>query len=99
MFLINFKNGDTYKLDPISNPADVYFLDSPETVKQISRVSFLINGNRIDLPRIRKSYRVWIEIIKKDNVIKGEKLCIRIGRLQMNFIRYIFDNRIRIDLK
>lgn len=99
MILVNFKGGRTIQLDP-SKRHDLESLDSIVVQSQISRISILSSsGMRVDLPAKDDGYtRVWLELLKKNNVMKGERVCLRMNNQVIKATLYYSDFRVVIDI-
>lgn len=99
MILVNCKNGDTIVLDPRVR-GDLERLDSSILQTQISRISILSHkGQRVDLPTVEGGYsRVWLEVVKGHNEIRGERVCLRMGDKVLKSTLYYSDSRVVIDI-
>jgi hypothetical protein len=99
VILVNCKGGSTISLDPTKRH-DLESLDSTITQLQISRVSILSSsGHRVDLPTVEEGYtRVWLELLRKDNELKGERVCLRMKNRVLKATLYYSDSRVVIDI-
>ena len=98
MILVNFKDGKSLQLDPTKR-RDLESLDSVVVQSQISRVSILSEGFRVDLPTMAKGYtRVWLELLKKDGVLKGERVCLRLENQVIKATLYYSESRVVVDI-
>ena len=101
MILINFRDGQTRKLEPFSE-SDFRVLDDPDIQGTISRVSIIdARGSRIDLPRINEKFsRVWLEPIFNSNMLKGVRVCLRIDKHKtLSACHFYSDGRVVLDVK
>ena len=99
MILVHFKDGRTACLDPVID-ADLKHLDPPFDYRAIRRVAILgKNSCRVDLPKCKNgTTRIWIERVVRKNEIRGERVCMRRGRLIIKATYYYSDNHIVLDL-
>ncbi len=99
MILLHLKDGSTQRIDP-KIETELLSLDNRSFQRQIRRVAILDeNGRRVDLPLNRNgSFIMWLEIVKKGEIIKGERFCMRSGRISLRATLYYSDNRIVFDL-
>src|SRR4030042_2376315 len=101
VILINFRDGQTRKLEPFSE-SDFRILDDPDIQGTISRVSIIdARGSRIDLPRINEKFsRVWLEPIFNSNMLKGVRVCLRIDKHKtLSACHFYSDGRVVLDVK
>jgi hypothetical protein len=68
--------------------------------KKVRRVAISDgDGKRVDLPFNKNGvYRMWIERVKKNNKIRGERFCMRNDLLILKATLYYSDNRVVLDL-
>jgi hypothetical protein len=99
VFLLQLKDGSTKRIDP-SIDSELFSLDDRSFQKQIRRVAILDeNGKRVDLPLNKNgAFVMWLERVEKGGVQKGERFCMRNGRILLRATLYYSDSRVVFDL-
>lgn len=99
MILVHYRDGITKKLDPV-NAEELCFLDSPTEQKQVSRIAIIDgSGHRVDLPAVANgTSRMWVELVRDNRSIKGERVCMRRGKQVLKVTLYYSDGRVVVDL-
>lgn len=99
MILLHLKDGSTQRIDPTTE-AELLSLDDRSYQRQIRRVAILDEtGRRVDLPLNRNgSFIMWLELVRKGGIVKGERFCMRNGRILLRATLYYSDNRVVFDL-
>jgi len=99
VILVHYKNGITSKLDP-TDELSLRALDSPKVQSQIRRVAILDGyGHRVDLPSFKNGInRIWIEIVRNGDEIRGERICVMRNREILKVTMYYSDGRVVLDM-
>jgi hypothetical protein len=99
VLLLQLSNGQTHKLDPRVEE-DLCVLDNHLIQRQIRRVSILNGrGHRVDLPlNVDGIYRLWVEQIRKNGSVKGERFCMKTESLLIRALLYYSDGRVVFDI-
>lgn len=97
MIILHLDDGSTLRLDP-RRENELRHLDSNKI--QVRRVAIADgDGKRVDLPLNKNGiYRMWMEVVEKNGVVKGERFCMRSSVVTMRATLYYSDNRVVIDL-
>ena len=99
MILVHYKDGITDRLDP-TDEHGLRALDSPHIQSQIRRVAILgESGHRVDLPPFKNGVnRIWIELVRNGEDIRGERICVMRNREVLKVTLYYSDGRVVLDL-
>jgi hypothetical protein len=99
VILLQLQDGKTRRVDP-RNESQLLSLDDLQFQRQIRRVSILDEkGKRVDLPLNKNgAFIMWLEIVTKGGVLKGEKFCMRNGSVLLTATLYYSDSRVVFDI-
>lgn len=99
MILLHLNDGSTKRIDP-NVDSELSSLDNRSFQKQVRRVAILDeSGRRVDLPLNKNgSFIMWLEKVEKGGLRKGERFCMRDGRILLRATLYYSDSRVVFDL-